>query len=108
MIVSGVRTNPNIKPAHTAITKFSRPGKEGGRGQIEQEELNRHQAGQAPVGPFMFREFERRMDTVIFRGCFETSQHNAQKMIQAGHVRLNGNIVSSTRSPFHRASATNR
>ena len=77
-----------------SATKFSRPGKEGGRRQIEQEELNRYHAGQAPVGPFMFREFERRLDTVIFRACFETSQHNAQKMIQAGHVRLNGNIVS--------------
>ncbi|KAL7409523.1 hypothetical protein BDY24DRAFT_345159 [Mrakia frigida] len=92
LITSGERTNPNLNIAVGSATKFSRPGKEGGRRQIEKEQLYRYHAAQAPIGPFMFREIERRLDHVLFRACFATSQQKAAQMIREGHVRLNGNI----------------
>ncbi|CED82175.1 RNA-binding S4 domain [Phaffia rhodozyma] len=92
LIVPSALTSPTLNPKATSITRFSHPGKEGGRHLLEQEEMFRYHGSQAPVSPLMFREVERRLDHVIFRGGFARSAEEARGLIGSGAVRLNGNV----------------
>lgn len=86
-------------PSAKSITKWTRPGKEGGRHAVEAHELHEYLGSQAPTGPLMFREIERRLDHVVFRGGFADSVETARGMIGSGAVRLNGNVVRPPPSP---------
>ena len=87
-------SSPTLVPTAKSITKWTRPGKEGGRSADEAAELHSYLAGQAPTMPLMFREIERRLDHVVFRGGFADSLETARGLIGMGAVRLNGNVVS--------------
>lgn len=88
-------SSPTLLPSAKSITRWTRPGKEGGRHATEAAELHNHLAAQAPTMPLMFREIERRLDHVVFRGGFADSLETARGLVGSGAVRLNGNVVRS-------------
>lgn len=51
----------------------------------------------SPVGTMMFADTERRLDVLIFRACFARSVWAARSYVVQGHVRLNGQLVSTTK-----------
>ncbi|KAJ3902515.1 nam9 protein [Lentinula edodes] len=84
---------PNVRPR-----KGVRGGDEGllesyaGRKVREDEEYEEDEIKyeMAPVGSLMFSEVERRIDTVVFRGCFAHSIYEARRLVVHGNVLLNG------------------
>jgi hypothetical protein len=48
----------------------------------------------APVGSMIFSETERRLDVLVFRGCFASSIYMARRWVVTGNVKLNGQVVS--------------
>jgi ribosomal protein S4 len=68
----------------------------GGRNREERDKQRKEANGVVPVGSMMFSEVERRLDVLVFRACFATSVWQAKGLVQQGHVKLNGEVVSSS------------
>lgn len=77
--------------------------KGGGRNRDDQERERREREARSdrdtkvPVGSMMFAEVERRLDVLVFRACFASSVWQAKGLVQQGHVKLNGEVVSISR-----------
>lgn len=77
-------------------------GRERGGGRNREDAERERRARQAisekdmkvPVGSMMFSEVERRLDVLVFRACFASSVWQAKGLVQQGHVKLNGEVVS--------------
>jgi ribosomal protein S4 len=48
-----------------------------------------------PISSLIFRDVERRLDTIVFRCCFARSAREARAMVVNGKVQVNGIQVSS-------------
>lgn len=75
-------------------------GKEraGGRTREERFVKDKSLMATAPTGSMLFLNVERRLDVCVFRACFAQSIYEARLFVLKGHVKLNGQTVSFSRS----------
>jgi ribosomal protein S4 len=67
--------------------------KGGGRSEDTRRAGKKAVDSRAPVGTMMFADTERRLDVLVFRGCFASSVYMARRWVVCGHVKLNGQVV---------------
>jgi hypothetical protein len=83
----------------SGIGEFSKwvEGRERGGGREEEYKKAGKKASdsRAPIGTMLFGETERRLDVLIFRACFASSIYMSRRWVVAGHVKLNGQVVSA-------------
>lgn len=69
--------------------------KEGGRAELHWQRRQREKLSRTPIGTLLYREVERRLDTLVFRACFATSIYQARTLVIGGKVKVNGLVVNN-------------
>lgn len=90
-------TNESVTPRHPELARVVEGRtRAGGRTEDIKRRAKREWDNTAPVGSLIVQEIERRLDVCIFRVCFAQSVYQARQYVARGHVKLNGQVVSSS------------